>query len=84
MKRMNSKVVVRFTNSIYDMEAIQKAVNDYKNICDVEVSFPESDEKARNECSHIICTFSNSKADMQLTIKEFCNYVIEQMNVRRT
>lgn len=81
---MCSKAVVKFTTSIYDIDALQKAASDYKSICDIEVSMPDSEQADSSEQQYMICTLSNSRADMQLTVKEFCNYVIEQMNVRRT
>lgn len=79
---MNNNVI-RFTTNIYDLAVIQKAANDYKSICDIDVFLSKSAENVGYKESYIICTILNSKTDIQLTMKEFCNYVVEQMNVRK-
>ena len=59
--------------SVYDGTLINQAIKDYGTICCISCSRKEDE---------IICTFSRSVADLELTALEFSNYLIELANVR--
>ena len=77
---MKNEVMMKFPVSIYDVAVLQQAAEDYAGICDVDVM---GSKQSIEDKEYIICKFAHSKADMELTVKEFCNYVIAHMNVRR-
>ena len=78
---MKNEVMMRFPTSLYSLTALQQAAVDYEAICDIAVDVLMS--RQGDECKYITCIFAHSKAELDLTVKEFCNYVIEQMNARR-
>lgn len=58
---------IDFDLSIYPFQIIQRAISDYAKIATIRLSV--SAEMAR-------CTFYSSKYDLELTEKEFSNYVL--------
>ena len=57
--------------NIYSPTIIQRAIQDYKDICQIRVE---------ENTDHIVCEFVESVADIELTIYEFSNYLIELIN----
>jgi len=72
---MQNSRVITFTHSIYTTEVVRRAIADYENICRI-VSL-ETEKATR-------CVFSDSIADLDLTVKEFANYLVELAISRRT
>ena len=64
---------VFFLSSIYPRELIVRAKEDYQQICCISIE---------DNAGGIICTFSESITDINLTAKEFSNYLIELANTR--
>lgn len=58
--------------NIYNLNSIQKAITDYISLCEIEIE---------EEGDYIICSFYNCKYNINKTIHEFGNYVIDLMNV---
>lgn len=52
---------------LYEEEYIKKAIIDYQNLTAIYLS---------EENTHFVCTFENCKYNVDLTIREFENYVI--------
>ena len=65
---MKKAVSLTYPRSIYADDLFSRAVADYRDICRVKVSL--------NDAS-TVCTFSDSVVDLELTAKEFSNYLIE-------
>lgn len=65
---------ISFSSEIYSEDAIIKAIEDYENICTIKVQ--PIDRK-------YVCEFTQPKADLDLIIPEFCNYMIEIMVCHR-
>ena len=63
----NSKVMLYSGFSVYYKWAFQKAIIDYQNLTAIYLS---------EENTHFVCTFENCKYNVDLTIREFENYVI--------
>lgn len=61
--------MIKFDLLIYSSQAIQAAINDYRNIADIEAEF---------ENDICICYIHSSVYDSELTKKEFSNYVLEK------
>ncbi len=59
-----------YDNSIYPLEVILRAIDDYSNICAVEVVQTGKDTR---------CIFSEGKTDMSVIMREFTNYLLELM-----
>lgn len=53
---------------LYEEEYIRKAIFDYQNLTTISLS---------DENTHFVCTFENCKYTVDLTIREFENYVID-------
>lgn len=62
-----------FSAAIYSMPQIEKGIADYQSICRIETTLKEDG---------VICTFSDSVADLEMTACEFANYLIELSNTR--
>lgn len=71
---MKTKIIKKYIKSIYSEESINRAIVDYKDICDVSITGNEK---------YVECTFSNFKYEKNETVLEFSNYLIEIMNSRR-
>ena len=52
---------------IYDRDSIQEAIEDYKEICKMELS---------QEVEYYCLAISEAKVDLELVKQEFTNYVI--------
>lgn len=70
---MLKKYEILFYKSIYSPLAIQRAVADYSQICEIEVLETEN---------VIRCIFTNSRFGLQQTALEFSNYLLEILNSR--
>ena len=70
---MIDKYEILFNKGIYNSLAIQRAVKDYSQICNIQVVETENS---------IRCIFTNSKYDLQETALEFSNYLLEILNSR--
>lgn len=62
---------LKLNTNIFNKICIEKAIQAYENICSIKIS--EID-------NYIICEFTNCIYDIEETIKEFENYVIDLMN----
>jgi hypothetical protein len=65
---MNDELI--YDNNIYPVEVILQAINDYRDICTIEVV--QTDKTTR-------CIFSEGKTDMSVIMREFTNYLLELM-----
>ena len=65
---MNDELI--YDNSIYPLKVILQAINDYRDICTVEVV--QTDKNTR-------CIFGEGKTDMSVIMREFTNYLLELM-----
>ena len=63
---------VEFDLTIYSESAVLRAIEDYREICNIAVSVKNG---------LLICEFSDCKYELTATIHEFSNYVIDLMNV---
>lgn len=70
---MDNEIIMSYNTKIYNEMIIKKCIDDYKNICEVNVELKDNNFK---------CTFSNFKFDPIETILEFSNYLIENINMR--
>lgn len=70
---MENKIIQFFSLDIYPKNYIEKAIVDYINICKIDLAYDGSTAK---------CTFYNSVTDLEITVKEFSNYLIEIINSR--
>lgn len=68
---MEKKIELYLPSAVYDERIITRAVNDYEQICKI---------KTTADHSGIRCVFEESIADLQLTAKEFANYLVELAN----
>ena len=68
---MNNTFQVFYPAALYHMGRIEQAVQDYANICRIEIETSPSGST---------CTFSDSRAELALTAREFSNYVCELEN----
>lgn len=66
-----SKKKVLFDKGIYSLVAIDRAIKDYRELAHIERI-----EEEQQMC----CIFNKCRYDIDITIKEFCNYVIDIMN----
>ena len=70
---MDNEIIMSYNTKIYNEMIIKKCIDDYKNICEVNVELMDINFK---------CTVSNFKFDPIETILEFSNYLIENINMR--
>lgn len=70
---MNINNSVKFSKAIYNEANILRAIQDYRDICRIELD-ENSDE--------FICSFFDCKVELLLTVYEFANYLIELSNSR--
>jgi len=70
---MKTKIIQKYVLEIYPCNYIQKAILDYKNICKIDMVFNNN---------VVECTFYDSLVDLEITVKEFSNYLIELINSR--
>lgn len=68
---MNNTIQVFYPAALYQMDRIAQAVQDYANICRIEIE---------TSPSGLTCTFSESSTELALTAREFSNYVCELEN----
>ena len=64
--------IIEFDLNLYDQKCIEKSIEDFSDIAEIIL------EKYDNK---IICRVLNSKSDINLTVCEFSNYIIDLMNV---
>ena len=64
--------IIEFYLNLYDQKCIEKSIEDFSDIAEIIL------EKYDNK---IICRVLNSKSDINLTVCEFSNYIIDLMNV---
>lgn len=62
---------IAFASMIYPKAIIQKAITDYQSICRIQME---------QHTDYVLCTFLESITDIDLTICEFSNYLIELLN----
>jgi hypothetical protein len=58
---------LKLSKSFYNKKVILKASKDYDKLASIQIK--ELDE-------YIICIFNDCKTDLELVLKEFCNYLI--------
>ena len=63
---------VEFDLAIYSESAILRAIEDYREICNIAVS-------KKNDL--LMCEFSDCQYEPTVTAQEFSNYVIDLMNI---
>lgn len=63
------KYMIMFDLTLYSPKAIRGAVNDYQKIAKIETEFKDN---------HCICHVCSSLYDIELTEKEFSNYVLDK------
>lgn len=68
---MKRSVLLFFAASIYPEETVMQAIDDYKEICHIKLIKKDGGFE---------CVFSKSVVDLELTAKEFANYLIELVN----
>lgn len=68
---MNNRI---FDTDIYEKQAIEQSIVDFKNICRIETEINNN---------QMTCSFFDCEYDVEITIKEFSNYVIDLMNSKR-
>lgn len=68
---MKQNTTLFFPATIYPQDVIQQAVKDYAEICRIEFCRTESG---------VECVFLKSIVDLELTAKEFSNYLVELIN----
>ena len=69
---LKTMITIEFDLNLYDQKCIKKAIEDFSDIAEI------ISEKCDNK---IICRMLASKADINLTVCEFSNYIIDLMNV---
>ena len=65
---MEKTISLTYPHSIYPNSLFSRAISDYRDICHV---------KSYSDNAFTVCTFSDSAVDLELTAKEFSNYLIE-------
>ena len=72
--KMNADAIeLFFPTSIYSEGMVRRAAYDYQDICDCEISvLPDG----------INCRFHDSVTELELTVLEFSNYLVELSNAR--
>lgn len=68
---MKQNTTLFFPTTIYPQDVIQQAVKDYAEICRIELNTTDVG---------VECIFLESVADLELTAREFSNYLIELIN----
>ena len=68
---MKKKIDIYLPSAVYSERLIDRAISDYRSICNIVK------KKQRNGT---ICVFSKSLTDLELTVCEFSNYLIELSN----
>jgi len=68
---MKQNATLFFPVTIYPQDVIQQAVKDYAEICHIELRKTEGG---------VECVFLKSIADLELTAREFSNYLVELIN----
>lgn len=63
---MNNKML-KLNKSLFHIETINQAIIDYKDFCSINLN---------NGNEYYIFNFINTKYNLSLTTKEFCNYLI--------
>ena len=64
--------IIEFDLNLYDQKCIETSIEEFSDIAEIIL------EKYDNK---IICRVLNSKSDINLTVCEFSNYIIDLMNV---
>ena len=59
--------MIKFDTGIYQAKAIQQAIRDYRGIAEISMRMREKE---------IECLFETTQYDLDITIKEFYNYVL--------
>lgn len=70
MRKMNRNSELKLNREFYHRKAIERAIRDYERLCRVTLSESEN---------YYICNFSETRYDMDLTKKEFEDYLIGRM-----
>ena len=65
---MKLQISLAYPRSLYADDLFARAVADYAHICKVKVY---------TDRQSVVCTFYESVTDLELTAKEFSNYLIE-------
>lgn len=65
---------IEFCKEIYDIGTIEFAISEYKHIAKITAN--------ENKVS-IVCKFDDCTYDSDLTILQFCNFLINAMNCKR-
>lgn len=68
-----NEITVFYKTNIYPENIIYTAVQRYAGICSIRVE---------HQGKEMVCVFSDSIADLELTVKEFDNFLIELINSR--
>ena len=68
--KMSKKNELRLNREFYHRNAIEQAIQDYGSLCSVTLSETEN---------YYICSFLKTRYDMDLTKKEFEDYLIGRM-----
>lgn len=68
---MKQNTTLFFPATIYPQDIIQQAAEDYAEICRIELHRTENG---------VECAFLKSIADLELTAREFSNYLVELIN----
>jgi hypothetical protein len=66
---MNNKQT--FSKFFYDIEIIEQAIRDYKNIAKITI---------QDNGNEFECSFESKEAPVEMVIREFDNYLIELLN----
>lgn len=66
-------IVKKFDLDIYPMEQLQRAAKEYSSLANVKIF---------RAGTFANCLFTHCKYDQQLTVDEFCNYVIDLIGSR--
>lgn len=64
---------MQYSSMLYSKSCIKQGLIAYKDLCDIEV---------RYETGQTVCRLSNSRVNLEMTAREFSNYLIEIMNSR--
>lgn len=70
---MKNDNCISFPKAIYSDVTIQRAICDYSPLCRIEMV---------QDATKYVCCFWDCRVDLQLTIHEFANYLIELSNSR--
>lgn len=68
---MRQHTTLFFPATIYPQDVIQQAIKDYAEICHIELLQTDTG---------VECLFLESVADLELTAREFSNYLVELVN----